>query len=268
MNIVDVLNDCADSWGGIDKIDSVAPDKILACACCDGKSALSNDYGTCASYVSEEEPSLTSEASAYGLFATLCSQSATCTGSASGSTVRSATASATSASEESSSISGASATNSGSTPTPTPGPSGSSNDDPACGSMYGMFESCIKETEGFADLPYRSQAPCYCCGGSRQTWTDELDDYASTCWDWASASATNTKWDYARTFATFCENFSDICEDRTSTDASSQPTGGVTVTVTQAGGSDQPTDSPDAAVDLRISSAAGFAGLIAAIMML
>ncbi|KAH6605326.1 hypothetical protein Trco_007033 [Trichoderma cornu-damae] len=44
------------------------------------------------------------------------------------------------------------------------------------------------------------------------TWTDEIDSYASTCRDWAvTGRSAETAYSVAKTFATFCEHFSDAC---------------------------------------------------------
>ncbi|KAM0253362.1 hypothetical protein ACHAQJ_007313 [Trichoderma viride] len=96
----------------------------------------------------------------------------------------------------------------------------------ACTSMVELFEECTKATPGFTDLVYEEQAYCYCCRtalGGQVTWTDEIDTYASTCRDWAVTITTGepvTAYDVAKTFASFCEHFSDACSITTTAPAS------------------------------------------------
>lgn len=65
------------------------------------------------------------------------------------------------------------------------------------------------------------------CGGRSSTWTDEFDQYASTCANWAVTAEPDTIYVVASRYATFCENFDDACEPATTTteDSDSEPTG-------------------------------------------
>ncbi|KAI1019967.1 hypothetical protein LB503_006330 [Fusarium chuoi] len=79
--------------------------------------------------------------------------------------------------------------------------------------MLDIFTSCTAEDRQFTELPPREQAECYCCrgSGSRRTWTDELDKYASTCADWARTGEPKTAYSVAKNLATFCDRFDDVC---------------------------------------------------------
>ncbi|KAM6508234.1 hypothetical protein FALCPG4_018115 [Fusarium falciforme] len=83
----------------------------------------------------------------------------------------------------------------------------------ACVSMVGLFTDCTKRIDDFTELAFREQASCYCCHRSdgTLTWTDELGYYASDCVDWAVTGEPDTVYSVAKTFATFCERFTDVC---------------------------------------------------------
>ncbi|SPJ71803.1 uncharacterized protein FTOL_01531 [Fusarium torulosum] len=85
---------------------------------------------------------------------------------------------------------------------------------PACIDMISVFTSCTGKIDGFTTLAFHEQASCYCCrtSGRRVAWTDELDSYASTCADWAITAEPKTAYSVAKTFATFCERFTDVCD--------------------------------------------------------
>ncbi|KAK0386133.1 hypothetical protein NLU13_5970 [Sarocladium strictum] len=271
----DLILECGERWGGPDEIANLPPDEIFGCACCDSGRPVYSDYQSCSSYMASEMAGLTSEADVYGQLATMCSAMGSCSGRAS-----SATATAT-----------------GTRPTRTSAsniPSTITRENSEtitaavavteCTQMLDMFSSCILETPRFTDLGYKSQAECYCCASSRGqttgtlTWTDEIDQYASVCWNWAKSGATNTDWGYASTFATFCDNFSDVCngvsvtvnaagETETDSSSSSENTGAVTVTVT-GGSQSTASDEPGAAAGLRAGCAGGLVAVVAGLFML
>ncbi|KAJ4265944.1 hypothetical protein NW762_003917 [Fusarium torreyae] len=101
----------------------------------------------------------------------------------------------------------------------------------ACVDMIGVFQSCTSKIDGFTGLPFKEQASCYCCRTSRGSvaWTDEIDNYATTCADWAitgepktaylgilfnfqlSDQTANSNPPVAKTFETFCEQYTDVC---------------------------------------------------------
>ncbi|KAF5026595.1 hypothetical protein F66182_1321 [Fusarium sp. NRRL 66182] len=84
----------------------------------------------------------------------------------------------------------------------------------ACVDMLDIFTSCTNKIDGFTTLAFREQASCYCChtSGRSLVWTDEMDSHASTCAEWASTGEPDTAYSVAKTFATFCSQFSDVCE--------------------------------------------------------
>ncbi|RMJ19100.1 hypothetical protein BHE90_003694 [Fusarium euwallaceae] len=116
--------------------------------------------------------------------------------------------------------------------------------DDSCVSMIGLFTDCTKRIDDFTELGYREQASCYCCHRSdgTLTWTDELGYYASDCVDWAITGEPDTAYSVAKTFATFCKRFTDVCDASSSSIAinsgdedpvtvTAKPTNGDTVTV-------------------------------------
>ncbi|KAH0491690.1 hypothetical protein TgHK011_003106 [Trichoderma gracile] len=149
----------------------------------------------------------------------------------------------------------------------------------ACIQMVGIFEECTKATPSFTDLPLGEQAYCYCCrtalDGYHVTWTDEIETYARTCRGWAvtmGKGEPETAYNVAKTFATYCDHFSDVCTIPTTSPLSptateetgSSTTGGpVTVTVTQAA----TTTSNDAAPTARIGLAAGVLAVAGFVVM-
>ncbi|PTB64671.1 hypothetical protein BBK36DRAFT_1170355 [Trichoderma citrinoviride] len=159
----------------------------------------------------------------------------------------------------------------------------------ACIQMVGIFQECTSATPSFTDLPFGEQAYCYCCRTALDghvTWTDEIETYASTCLDWAATAGKGepeTASNVAKTMATFCDHFSDVCtisstttapSSSTATDDSSFPPpdatgdstasgGPATVTVTRAATT---TTSGNAAPTARVGLAAGvlaIAGFVA-----
>jgi hypothetical protein len=80
--------------------------------------------------------------------------------------------------------------------------------------MLDIFTSCTAQDRDFTKLPFKEQAECYCCRGSGNelTWTDAMDKHAQTCADWARTGEPKTAYSVAKTFATFCERFSNVCE--------------------------------------------------------
>ncbi|KAL6697397.1 hypothetical protein J3F84DRAFT_285886 [Trichoderma pleuroticola] len=139
----------------------------------------------------------------------------------------------------------------------------------ACVQMVDIFQECTRATPGFTDMPFGEQAYCYCCRTAldgQVTWTDEIETYASTCRNWGATAGPGepvTAYDVAKTFATFCHHFSDVCSvsttaplDNTATNDDAGPTttagGQVTVTVTQG-----PASTTNAAATARVGLAAG-----------
>ncbi|KAH6994622.1 hypothetical protein EDB82DRAFT_537489 [Fusarium venenatum] len=131
---------------------------------------------------------------------------------------------------------------------------------PACTDMLDVFTSCTNKFDGFTNLAFKEQASCYCCRTSRRSavWTDEFGSYASSCADWAITGEPDTAYSVAKTFETFCERFTDVCDasgtvselitttdDGVSaeTDSSSSSEGG-TVTITRVIGEMGVTNSP------------------------
>ncbi|EHK19019.1 uncharacterized protein TRIVIDRAFT_231628 [Trichoderma virens Gv29-8] len=149
----------------------------------------------------------------------------------------------------------------------------------ACVQMVDIFQECTRATPGFTDMPFGQQAYCYCCRTALDgqiTWTDEIETYASTCRNWGATAGPGepvTAYDVAKTFATFCHHFSDVCSASTTppTDtATNQGNGGattteggqVTVTVTQG-----PATTSNAAATARVGLAAGVVAVAGFAMM-
>ncbi|KAK7421000.1 hypothetical protein QQZ08_010174 [Neonectria magnoliae] len=232
--VADYVAGCVTSLGGSDALATADPNEIIGCACCASKTAIYPLYSACSSYLSDEGGfSYSSAYTAYGNLYSICGISADCSGgSGATATEKSSTVEETS-SEETSSEETSSEETSSDEPTSTE----ESNDSTitgtaeqtyatACEDMIGLFTSCTNKIEDFTDLPFREQASCYCCRtrNGQLTWTDQLDEFATTCRDWAKTGEPETAFSVAKTFATFCENFSDVCNDVTitseSTDAS------------------------------------------------
>ncbi|KAK7420084.1 hypothetical protein QQX98_002946 [Neonectria punicea] len=223
--VADYVAGCVTSLGGSDALATADPNEILGCACCVSRTAIYPLYSACSSYLSDEGGSSYSSAyTAYGDLYSICGMSADCSGgSGATATEESSTAEETSSEETSSDE-----------PTSTEEISDDSTITgtaeqtyaTACEDMIGLFTSCTNKIEDFTDLPFREQASCYCCRtrNGQLTWTDQLDEFATTCRDWAKTGEPETAYSVAKTFATFCENFSDVCDDATitseSTDAS------------------------------------------------
>lgn len=105
-------------------------------------------------------------------------------------------------------------------------------------------------------------------------WTDELDDYASECAEWAKTGEPWTVYPAASRFASFCNNFSDACE-ATTTVSEPESTTAIVETATETetesetdkptGSETEPTGtqgiaqpgSTDAGVELRVGCVAG-----------
>ncbi|GJN80405.1 hypothetical protein PLIIFM63780_003931 [Purpureocillium lilacinum] len=254
------LDICVSSAGGLTGVKTAEPLALARCACCDSGNPVAGAYSSCAAYLSSEIPDQTSQYSAYANLASLCRVGNNCGGTSGAATVASVTDIPTSVS-------------SGATGTVLVTSSGGlGNVAPACSSMFGLYESCSKNVPGFANAPYGEQAPCYCCVTLRgeATWTDQLDKYAQTCRDWAKASGPNSIYTVAKTFAGFCQNFSNACfststlatneatttatdAQTTSTDAPVTSNPQTTPTTTTAA----PTTTTGAAAGLRVGSAAG-----------
>ncbi|UNI16627.1 hypothetical protein JDV02_003049 [Purpureocillium takamizusanense] len=265
------VNICVSSAGGPTAISTAEPLALAKCACCDGTNPVAAAYSSCAVYLSTEAPEMSSQYSAYTNLASLCrvGNANNCAGTSGAATVASVTDSPSSV------TSGATGT------IPITSVSGLGNVAPACSSMFGLYESCSKNVPGFANAPYGVQAPCYCCVTLRgeATWTDQLDKYAQTCRDWAKASGPSSIYTVAKTFAGFCQNFSDACFS-TSTLATNEATATATAatTSTDAPVTSKPQSSPTTttaaptttggAASLRIGSAAGLvvAAVIAVVL--
>ncbi|KAF4464624.1 hypothetical protein FALBO_8532 [Fusarium albosuccineum] len=194
---VSLVQDCVSSIGGLDAAATADPQALIGCACCDGRSNAAPIYGACSSYLEEEVPDASSQYDAYGTLYMACSAEATCNGGGSllTSTIK--------ANEDSSTI--------------TASPS-SQTYAAACVDMLDIFTSCTKANRDFTELPFKEQAECYCCRGSGSdlTWTDEIDSAASTCANWARTGEPDTAYPVAKTFATFCQRFTDVCENAAS----------------------------------------------------
>ncbi|KAF7559835.1 hypothetical protein G7046_g4333 [Stylonectria norvegica] len=227
----ELLSYCVSSIGGTDAVLTADPTAILNCACCAEETALSPLFSVCSTYLSDEAPSYSTQYSAYGDLYSLCGENANCGSASAGSSARSGsseTASGSSATGRNGG--GGGAGGSSGTPRTSSFPTATSSSDDqstitsspatqtyatACEDMIGIFTSCTNKVDGFTDLPFGEQASCYCCRTGRNgrlSWTDALDDYASTCADWAVTGEPNTAYSVAETFATFCENFTEVCD--------------------------------------------------------
>ncbi|SPJ85866.1 uncharacterized protein FTOL_11649 [Fusarium torulosum] len=240
---IGIVQKCVSSIGGTEAAATADPEALVACACCDGRDNAAPLYSACSGYLEQEAAENTSQYEAYGTLYSACKLAPKCTGgsgsasaSASGGIISRPTASP---SEEESN-----------TDMPSMTPTITSNTSPAeqtyasaCVDMLDIFSSCTKNNRDFTRLPFTEQAECYCCRGSgdRLTWTDSFDKYASTCADWARTGEPDTAYPVAKTFATFCERFTDVCsnvaartqesdstateEASTTEDTNSRPTG-------------------------------------------
>ncbi|KAF5721945.1 hypothetical protein FMUND_3305 [Fusarium mundagurra] len=189
---VGIVQDCVSSVGGLDAAATADPSALVACACCDGRSNAAPLYSVCSNYLEDEVPENTSQYEAYGTLYSACRLNARCTGGS--------RPTATSDDEDLSTITSATSP-------------AEQTYAAACLYMLDIFTSCTSEDRQFTELPPREQAECYCCrgSGSRRTWTDELDKYASTCADWARTGEPETAYSVAKNLATFCDRFDDVC---------------------------------------------------------
>ncbi|KAF7555819.1 hypothetical protein G7Z17_g1873 [Cylindrodendrum hubeiense] len=276
----DYVAACITAAGGSDALETNAAE-FIGCACCIDATAIYPVYSDCSVYLSDEAgPTASDLYSAYDVMYSVCGLSADCSGGVATATATESESETvvdvptsttvevvTSATEDTSSITAAAESS-------------------ACDEMVGLYSSCSSKIDGFSDLPYGEQASCYCCRGSDgATWTDEMDGYASTCAEWAESSDS----DYyvvAKTFATFCDNFSDACEspattasteasttessDAESTDDSTATIGdlantdAVTVTVPGPTATDtSSSDSDNAAASVRVGCGAVLAAVAA-----
>jgi hypothetical protein len=279
------INYCIESIGGTGALATAAPTDLAECVCCADGTAVSEVYSTCSSYLSAEEPSLSQEIDAYSTFYNACGFNScggsrptrTASGQASSSAATSATATAPAGDDDDdATLTTAIQPSSASLSIPVSITSAAAMPD-ACGSMVNLYSSCSNKIDGFSDMPYRQQASCYCCQTSARSlvWHDDLDNYAQTCRDWARTGEPDTIFPVASTFATFCDNFSDVCEATVTEPPSSSETGGSgaqgggnenTVTVTV--GSEE-TGQPDSgAIVVRAGCMAGLAALMGAVVLL
>ncbi|KAM0562419.1 hypothetical protein ACHAPJ_002109 [Fusarium lateritium] len=220
---VSIVQDCVSQVGGVDAAATADPTALVACACCDGRSNNAPIYSACSGYLSEEAPENTSQYQAYGTLYNACKLVPKCTGGSGSASGSNGGSSVTRGSGGGSGDNDSSASAGGSRPTATT----TEEDDTAtittspaeqtyasaCVDMLSIFTSCSKKDREFTALPFKEQAECYCCRGSgtRLTWTDAMDNYASTCADWARTGEPDTAYNVAKTFATFCNHFTDVC---------------------------------------------------------
>lgn len=282
-DIADKISECVSDLGGTTGLTTADPIAVVECACCDGGRAIATSYSVCSDYLSEEGGfEARSQYSAYGDLYSACALQAECRGgSGSSGTTRTrvggpvVTTTSTDDDDDRSTItSSASAEQTYAT---------------ACEDMVGVFNSCSNKIDDFTELPFKDQASCYCCRGSSLTWTDQFDQYAKTCASWARTGEPETAYTVARSFATFCEQFTDACEgaatateettttrgssnsqatndndnDNNSDDESSTGNGNgngngqVTVTVEAA-----PTETDSSAPAVRVAMGAAFAAVL------
>ncbi|KAF4973633.1 hypothetical protein FSARC_111 [Fusarium sarcochroum] len=265
---VSIVQECVSEVGGLGAASTADPTALVACACCDGRSNAAPLYSACSDYLSEEAPENTSQYQAYGTLYSACRLAAKCTGGSGsgsgsgGSGGSSVTGGGSGSGDSGSSMTGgggggggdsdSSVTRDGSRPTAT---TTSAEDDDtatittspaeqtyasACGDMLSIFTECTKQDREFTRLPFKEQAECYCCRGSgtKLTWTDAMDNYASSCADWASTGEPDTFYNVAKTFATFCEHFTDVCSIAAARTSESEATATETSGARQTGGSD------------------------------
>ncbi|KAF4997912.1 hypothetical protein FGRMN_3551 [Fusarium graminum] len=249
---VGIVQGCVAAVGGAQAAQTADPQKLVACACCDGSSNAAPIYSACSSYLAEEDAQDTSQYEAYGTLYSACKIGARCTGSNSGSGGNSVTNSLIS--KSGSAI--------GSRPTASPSESEEQTDTPtittgtspaeqtyasACLDMLNIFSSCTAANRDFTELPFTEQAECYCCrgSGSRQTWTDAFDKYASSCAVWARTGEPETAYSVAKTFATFCERFNDVCSNAATRTQESRSTETAEASTTNDAGSRQTGASDD-----------------------
>ncbi|VUC37605.1 unnamed protein product [Clonostachys rosea] len=288
--VAPVITSCYSKFGGSNGMLTADPNAIIGCACCTAGSNLAPAYSGCSS---ELRPSSSSAAGVYGSLYSICQLGATCGGSTATATRSGSSSSSRSSASASASASGSSRTitSAPSTRTSASSSANASGNSQACYDMLDMYSQCVSSTKGFSDLPFQSQAPCYCCESARNTvtWHDDLDNYAATCAQWASSVETsvysgmfrlfyskaivssNTP-TVASRFASFCHQFSDACDSvATSTSSSSSSrstssastggsvTGAGQTTATQTGAATTSTQGGDATQ----TRAGAFAGIVA-----
>ncbi|KPM46041.1 hypothetical protein AK830_g478 [Neonectria ditissima] len=236
--VADYVAGCVTSLGGSDALATADPNEILGCACCVDNTAIYPLYSACSSYLSDEGgPSYVDSYSAYGDLYSICGMSAACSAdSGATSTEETSTAEETSTEETSEETTSTEATSTEETSDSTITGTAEQTYATACEDMIGLFTSCTNKIDDFTDLPFREQASCYCCRtrNGQLTWTDQLDEFATTCRDWAKTGEPETAYSVAKTFATFCENFSDVCEDATLTSEPASATDSATAQATDS----------------------------------
>uniref|UniRef100_A0A8H7N491 Extracellular membrane protein CFEM domain-containing protein n=1 Tax=Bionectria ochroleuca TaxID=29856 RepID=A0A8H7N491_BIOOC len=279
--VAPVITSCYSKFGGSNGMLTADPNAIIGCACCTAGSNLAPAYSGCSS---ELRPSSSSAAGVYGSLYSICQLGATCGGS-----TATATRSGSSSSSRSSGSASASASGSSRTITSAPSTRTSASSSPnasgnsqACYDMLDMYSQCVSSTKGFSDLPFQSQAPCYCCSTGRNTvtWHDDLDNYAATCAQWASSVETSV-YSVASRFASFCHQFSDACDSAatsTSSSSSSRSTSGASsggsvtgagqTTATQTGAAATTTTQGGDATQTRAGAFAGIVALSALFLVL
>ncbi|KAF4973323.1 hypothetical protein FZEAL_9358 [Fusarium zealandicum] len=221
---LDVVEGCISSIGGEEAAATADPEVLLACACCSSSKPIADYFSVCSTYLEDEAPLMSTQYSAYGSIYELCALSGKC-----GSTP----ATRTSEKEDESS-------------TITSSPSEQTYAE-ACEDMISLYNSCSAADKNFAELPNREQALCYCCRGSgdKLSWTDELDGYASTCADWAVTGESETAYPVAKTFATYCQRFSDVCDNAATATEEEESTMTDDASSTEEVGSRQTNDDDD-----------------------
>ncbi|KAG9251601.1 uncharacterized protein F5Z01DRAFT_271896 [Emericellopsis atlantica] len=258
----DHVLDCADSLGGLTNVLNAPEEDLIACVCCSSGTLLADGYSSCYDYLTGAPGYEATDYEPYGVFYTVCNAQSSCGAS-------SLTADTT---EEDASM----VTRPGYDEGPVTATAiidvttiasedylPTTTEPSECWDMISTFDSCEAETAGFATMPYAVQASCYCCGGSGQ-WTDEIDSSASVCAKWASTGEPYTVYPVATRFATFCEDYDDVCESKetgtaTVTDAEkdNEPT------ETDAQDAEETTDNPDAAASVRVGYGAAAVAALA-----
>ncbi|KAM0346626.1 hypothetical protein ACHAPU_005338 [Fusarium lateritium] len=253
---VGIVQECVAAVGGAQAAQTADPQQLVACACCDGSSNAAPIYSACSSYLSVEDAQDTSQYEAYGTLYSACKVGARCTGSNNGgnSVTNSVVTKSGSAIGSRPTASPSESESEEESETPTETPTITTGTSPAeqtyasaCLDMLNIFSSCTAANQDFTELPFTEQAECYCCRGSggRQTWTDSFDKYASTCADWARTGEPETAYSVAKTFATFCERFTDVCSNAAVRTQESDSTETAEATTTNDSGSRQTGASDD-----------------------
>jgi hypothetical protein len=153
---------CISSLGGNEGLATASPDELLGCACCISSTALSEAFSTCSSYLSAEEPTLSSEYQAYGTLYSACSMTSCGGASRPSSTAEGKDETITTSLSASGFASGsASASASGALSSITQSASLDDTVEPACTDMIGLYQSCLDKDTGFSTWAYQDQAACY-----------------------------------------------------------------------------------------------------------